>query len=509
VDAEQGSGESGPRVDRPHTDDDDVVALHAGSPSLDLEPEMKHLRDWARNRRGAGFADSIVAVALATGAVAALDSVAPATGLGTVYLLAVLFVAIRRSEIAALATAVLSVLALNYFFIEPVHRLTIADSENVVALVVLLIAAIVVGRLALAARSRALEAEARAREAAAREREAELLAAAGSAVLAGTDIETQLANVGASVSASAGATSVRVELASAPSPLPGEFQVRLPTTGKPAWLYVSQDVGWELRDLDRVAAPLAKLIDVALERERVAARAAEAEATRLADLAKTAVLHAISHDLRSPMTGITAAAGALRGDRLAAADREELVSVIETEAARLARLVDDLFDLSRIEAGAVNPRMDWCDLQEAVVNAGRQAQAVQHPHPIDYALPQDLPLVKADPAQLERVFANLIENAIKFSPPDTPVRVTAGAGAGRVTVRVIDRGRGIPPSQRREVFKPFARGRDSGSGSGLGLAICRGFVEANGGRIHMQTGTPAGTSFAVSFPVARQPLVAS
>jgi two-component system, OmpR family, sensor histidine kinase KdpD len=470
---------------------------------------MKHLQDWARNGRGGAFADSIVAVALATAAVAALDSVAPATGLGTVYLLAVLFVAIRRSEIAALATAVLSVLALNYFFIEPVHRLTIADSENVVALVVFLIVAIVVGRLALAARSRAIEAEARAREAAAREREAELLAAAGSAVLAGTDIETQLANVGASVGVSAGASSVRVELASAPSPRPGEFDVRLPTTAKPAWLYVSEDVGWERRDLDRVAEPLAKLIDVALEHERVAGRSAEAEATRRADVAKTAVLHAISHDLRSPLTGITASASALRGDMLAAADREELVSVIETEAARLARLVDDLLDLSRIQVGAVNPRTDWCDLQEAVVNAAGQAQAVQGRHPIEYALPRDLPLVKADPAQLERVFANLMQNAIKFSPPNAPVRVTGGVGAGHVTVRVIDRGRGIAPSQRREVFEPFSRGRDSGSGSGLGLAICRGFVEANGGRIQMQTGTAEGTSFAVSFPVARQPVAAS
>ena len=255
---------------------------------------------------------SIVAVAVATGAVAALDSVAPPPGLGVVYLLAVLFVAIRRGEIAALATAVLSVLALNYFFIEPRHRLTISDSENVVALGVFLIAAVVVGRLALAARTRAVEAEERAREAAAREREAELLAAAGSAVLAGTDIETQLENVGASVGASAGASSVRLELASAPLRARANSRSACRPRRGPAWLYVSEDVGWDKAALDRVAAPLAKLVDVALERERLAHQAAEAEATHRADVAKTAVLHAISHDLRSPLTGITAAAGALR-----------------------------------------------------------------------------------------------------------------------------------------------------------------------------------------------------
>jgi two-component system sensor histidine kinase KdpD len=469
---------------------------------------MKHLSDWGRGGRGGAFAGSIVAVALATGAVAVLDLIAPATGLGSVYLLAVLFVAIYSSEIPALATAILSVLALNYFFIEPVHRLTIADSENVVALVVLLIAAIVVGRLAAAARTRAREAEARAREAAAREREAELLAAAGSAVLGGTDIETQLANVGASVGASAGASSVRVELASAPSRRQGEFEVRLPTAVRPAWLYVSEDVGWKRRDLDRVAEPLAKLIDVALERERIAAHAAEADATRRADVAKTAVLHAISHDLRSPLTGITTAAGALHGDRLTSADRRELLSVIDTEAARLARLVDDLLDLSRIQAGAVNPRTDWCDLRDVVVNAGAQARAVEGPRPITYDLPGDLPLVKADPAQLERVFANLIQNAIKFSAPDAPVRVTGGVGGGKVIIRVIDQGRGIPPSQRRHVFEPFSRGREQASGSGLGLAICRGFVEANGGRIQMQTGTAEGTSFAVLLPLVQQPVTA-
>jgi two-component system, OmpR family, sensor histidine kinase KdpD len=451
-------------------------------------------------------ADVLGSVAAATGIVEVLDSFTSATGLGVVYLLAVLFVAIRRGEAAALATAVLSVLALNFFFIEPRHRLTISDSENVVALIVFLIAAIVVSRLALAARTRAVEAEDRARQAAAREREAELLAAAGSAVLVGTDIESQLENVGTSVSASAGASSVRVELASAPSPRPGEFEVRLPTATKPCWLYVSEDVGWDKAELDRVAAPLAKLVDVALERERLAHQAAEAEAIHRADVAKTAVLHAISHDLRSPLTGITAAASALSSDRLSAADHEELVSVIDTESVRLARLVDDLLDLSRIQAGAVNPRTDWCDLYETVVNAVAQAQAGDRQHAVDFAVPPDLPLVKADSAQLERVFANLIDNAIRFSPAGIPVRVSGGVGGGYVTIRVIDHGRGIPPSQRTHVFEPFFRGRDSGRGSGLGLAICRGFVEANGGRIQMQTGTAEGTSFAVSFPLVPQPV---
>src|SRR5436190_367720 len=232
---------------------------------------MKRFMDWGPGHHGGAITDSIGAVALATGAVFALDSVAPATGLGVVYLLAVLFVAIRRGEIPALATAVLSVLALNYFFIEPRHRLTISDSENVVALVVFLIAAIVVGRLAAIARQRASEAEERASEAAAREQEARVLAAAASSVLEAAELSAQV------------------------------------------------------------------------------------EAARRADIAKTALLHAISHDLRSPLTAITTAAAGLRGD-ISAADRESLHEVIDGESARLARLVDDLLDLSRIQAGAANPR---------------------------------------------------------------------------------------------------------------------------------------------------------
>jgi len=468
----------------------------------------RHLSRPSRGQIVAAALDSIGAVAVATGAVAALDKVAPATGLGVVYLLAVLYVAIRRGEIPALATAILSVLALNFFFIAPVHRLTISDSENVVALGVFLIAAVVVGRLALAARSRAIQAEERAALAAAREREAEMLAAASSAVLAGADIETQLRNLGTSVRAAAGASSVRLELASAPAAQEGEFAVRLPTGSRPGWLYVSEDAGWTKADLERMAEPLAKLLDVALERERLTAQAAEVEAAHRADVAKTAVLHAISHDLRSPLTGITTAAGGLRSEQLPAADRRELVSVIEAEAARLSRLVDDLLDLSRIQAGAVNPRPDWCDLHETVVSAAGTVLADRGDHPIEFALPADLPMVQADPAQLERVFSNLIENAIKFSPNGTPVRISGGVGSGLVTVRVIDRGRGIAPSQRAQVFEPFFRGRDSKQGSGLGLAICRGFVEANGGRIQMQTGTGEGTSFAVSFPAVPQPAAA-
>jgi two-component system, OmpR family, sensor histidine kinase KdpD len=445
----------------------------------------------------------VAAVGLATAAIALLKSTAPAAGLGVLYLLAVLAMAIRRGQVAALVTAVLGMVVLNYLFIAPVHQLAIRHSQDVVELAVLMIAAIVVGRLAATGRQRAAEAESRAWEAAAREREATLLAEAASAILVGQSVTAQLESIGSRVARATGASRARVALQSVPSAAAGELAVPLRSRTRTAWLYVSDDTAWTARDLARIAEPLGRLIDVAVERERVSERAAETEASKRAEIARTAVLHAISHDLRSPLTAITTAGSAMRSAGISEAERAELIEVIEDEGARLAKLVDDLLDLSKIEAGAVSPQADWCDLHDVVASA---VSNLRTDHAIEFALPPDLPLVRADASQLERVFSNLIENALKFSPPGAPVRITAGLGSGRVTVRVIDQGRGIPAQHRPHVFEPFFRGRgEAGAGSGLGLAIARGFVDANGGQIVLQSGGERGTSFAVSFPVVPQP----
>jgi two-component system sensor histidine kinase KdpD len=435
--------------------------------------------------------------------VAALESTAPAADLGVLYLLAVLAIAIRRGEFSALVTAVLSIVTLNYLFITPHHRLTIAHSQDVVALAVLMVAAVVVGRLAATGRHRAAEAESRARLAAAREREATLLAQAASAILAGDSVANQADSLGNRIARATGASRARVALEPVPSPGAQELAVPLRSRARTAWLYVSRDTSWGAEDLERISEPIGRMIDVAVERERVAEQAAETEAARRSEVARTAILHAISHDLRSPLTAITTAGSALRHAAVTDAERAELLEVIDAEGARLAKLVDDLLDLSKIQAGAAVPQADWCDLHDTVALA---AAHVRTEPPIEFALPAELPLVRADAAQLERVFSNLIENAVKFSPPGSPVRITAGASSGRVTVRVTDRGRGIASQYRARVFEPFFRGRgDKASGSGLGLAIARGFVEANGGQIVLQTAADRGTSFAVSFPVARQP----
>jgi two-component system sensor histidine kinase KdpD len=417
------------------------------------------------------------------------------TGLGALSLLAVLLAAIRRGERAALATAFLSVLALNFFFIEPRYHLAIAHFDNVVALAVLLVAAVVVGRLASQAQRDSERAEARARE-------AELIAAASSGLLEGAALSAQLSAIETSVSSATGGR-LRLGFSAAPQPQDGETTRRLATAVGPAWLYGS--TSWRGEPLERISAPLTRLIDVAREGDRVRARSAEAEAAQRADIAKTALLHTISHDLRSPLTAIVTAISALQIGGLAEGDRRSLESAIDEEAKRLARMVDDLLDLSKIEAGAVNPRPDWCDLRDVALSAAAQVRTRNPQSTIEAEVPS-LPLVRADAAQLERVLSNLIENAVKFSPPSTRVRLNGGSGGGRVIVRVTDEGPGIPPAERNDVFLPFFRGRRAAGGSGLGLAICRGLVEANGGRINLQDDAEGGTSFAVSFELVAQPV---
>src|SRR6185369_3613967 len=221
--------------------------------------------------------ETLAWVGLATALVALLDSVATPAGLGSIYLIAVLAVAIRRGQVAALAAAVLGVLTLNYFFIAPLHQLTISDSDNVVALGVLLVAALVVGRLAGQSRQRAAEAELRAKEAAAREHEAVMLADAATVLMGGS--EGLVSGISTSL-ASASHGQLRLDASSAPRPRESEAGVRLPTEQQSFWLYANDGSGWSDADLNRIARPLATLLDVAAERERALERGAEAEAAR-------------------------------------------------------------------------------------------------------------------------------------------------------------------------------------------------------------------------------------
>jgi K+-sensing histidine kinase KdpD len=248
-------------------------------------------------------------------------------------------------------------------------------------------------------------------------------------------------------------------------------------------------------DADRALAELAAL---SRERDRMQEEMVEAEALRRSDELKTALLRSISHDLRTPLTSVIAGGAALGSATLTEAERAELSAAIVAEGERLSRLVENLLDMSRLEAGKADPHREQTDLAE-VLDVARDAVAA--PSMVTLALDRELPTVKADAAQLERAFANLLENAIRHGG-GRPVTVRSRLVGDKIAIRVVDQGPGIPESEQERIFEPFQSGAPNGAGggSGLGLAIAKGFVEANGGEIAVESVVGQGSSFVVGFP---------
>ena len=231
--------------------------------------------------------------------------------------------------------------------------------------------------------------------------------------------------------------------------------------------------------------------ELATRSRRRGAAALEAETLRRSDAVKTAVLRAVSHDLRSPLTAIAAASEVLEGgaERLTKAERAELVGSVRLETRRLVRLVGNLLDLSRLEAGAAAPSRELWTIDGLVA---RSLEAIgPDADRIEVSLPADSPLLHIDAGQIERVLVNLLENALKVSSPTDPVEITTEVDNGMVVLRVLDRGPGLDPEAAERIFEPFERGDAAGNGAGLGLAIAKGFAQANGGRVWAESRRPA------------------
>jgi K+-sensing histidine kinase KdpD len=242
--------------------------------------------------------------------------------------------------------------------------------------------------------------------------------------------------------------------------------------------------------------------------ERRLQEAVEAEALRRSDAVKTAVLRSVSHDLRSPITAITTATEVLceLGDSLSDDDRDELVAAILAQVQRLDRLVANLLELSRLEAGAATPARELWTVDGLVARVLDVLAADEDR--VDVDLPDDIPPVEVDPGQIERALVNVIENALKFSDSATRVALRATTEAGEVFLRVTDSGPGIPAHERERVFEPFVRGAlaDGDRGSGLGLAIARGFVALNGGRLWVEPSLTGGAEFVLTLPAVALPV---
>jgi two-component system sensor histidine kinase KdpD len=453
-------------------------------------------------RRGAGVFLSVLSLALVTGAIYAFKAFVPVLSLGVLYLFAVLPVAALYGRAYAIPVAVASAALFNFLFLPPLHTFRLSNGEHWFALVVYLVVGIVVSDLAVRARQRAREAEQR-------EREEALLAQMATAFLQASSAASELERFAPAVADVLHAGSARVVLGPSSEPPPGESPLPLEAGGRRlGTLYVREGAESNLSIRRRFLPALASLVAVATDRERLAHEAVEAEALRRSDTIKTAVLQSVSHDLRSPLTAIRVAAESL-GNRelmLEEDDREALLETVRLEIARLERVVGNLLDLSRLQAGVAEPSRELWTVEELL------AQALDQLGPaaprVELSVPAETPVVEVDAIQIERVLVNLLENALKFSPADESVLVRVTATRSEALLRVVDRGPGIPEQELERIFEPFGRAAATDvRGSGLGLPIAKGFAEANGGRLWVESRRGQGASFVLALPLVRVPVV--
>ncbi|WP_328536225.1 ATP-binding protein [Streptomyces sp. NBC_00344] len=392
----------------------------------------------------------------------------------------------------ALASAAFGSLLLNYYFAPPLHLLTISDSKNIVAILVFV-------SVAVAVASVVDQAARRTHQAARLRAESEILSFLAGSVLRG---ETTLAALLERVRETFAMESVALlERKSdvdpwtcagsvGPRPLtrPEDADVDMPIGDHMAMALSGRVLPAEDR---RVLGAFAAQAAVVLDRQRLVGEAEKARRLAEGNRIRTALLAAVSHDLRTPLAAIKAAVSSLRSDDVSWSDEDEaeLLAGIEEGADRLDHLVGNLLDVSRLQTGTVTPLIREIDLDEVVPMAlGGVPDAST-----ELDIPETLPMVAVDPGLLERAVANIVENAVKYNPGPVPVTVAASALGDRVELRVVDRGPGVPDEAKEQIFEPFQRLGDAprGAGVGLGLAVARGFTEAMGGTLGAED-TPGG-----------------
>jgi two-component system sensor histidine kinase KdpD len=520
---------------------------------------LKHM-PWMSYTAGLG------AVAIATGFIGLIQTRLDLTNLSMLYLVAVLATATRFGSGPAVVASVTAFLCFNWFFVEPRYTFTVADPEEWVALLLFLAASVVTGELAARERQRAQEAHQREREAvvlydvvrqmsepdvqqalhAVAERlrtELQLAAVAidldpgdgrETRAAAGDPEAIRLAEPGANVSPralgrgslpdSSRPGSVGRWVRVVPSGPPGARRhavsdrlhlVPVEAEGRRVGMIslVRERGGLAFRVVDnRLLLAVAAQLGLAVERERLRHEAMENEVLRRTDELKTALLNAVSHDLRTPLASIIASAGSLRQQDVAwtEQDQQEFAEAIEQEARRLNRIVGNLLDLSRIEAGSLRPAADWYDLGALIDDVVGRLRPITAQHRVKVAVPEDLPPVQLDYVEIDQVLSNLIENAVKYTPPGGEIAITVARGKEELQIRVADQGPGLPAAAISRVFDRFYRvdgsGRADGGGpgpggTGLGLAVARGLVEAHGGRIWVENRPGGGACFTFTLPL--------
>ena len=469
-------------------------------------------------RRAAGFALSVAALPALTALLLVVDADVSLSTDILAFLLLVVAVALVGGLLPAVLTAFGGFLLLNYFFTPPLRMFSVAERENLLALFAFLVVAVSLSTVVDVAARRTREASQARAEA------ATLFTLAGSVLRGSRPLPALLEQVRETFALDAVTLLERrpealggpdlehtneawTVVACVGSPIclaPGEGDAEVHVDESYTLVLSGHPLAAQVR---RILEAFAAQATIALRQERLEEAAATAGSLAEVDRVRTALLNAVSHDLRTPLASAKAAVGTLRMSDLPLSeeDQAELLATTEESLDRLSGLVENLLDMSRLKAGALALAIQPIDIADAVSAAmtslGPAASQVI------IRVPEDTPDVQADPALLERAIANLVQNAVRHSPPGAPPQITASAYGKTVEIRVIDYGPGVPETDWDQIFLPFQRlgDRDNSSGVGLGLALSRGLVEAMSGTLRPE-GTPGGgLTMIISLPAAALP----
>ena len=500
-------------------------------PSVSLRPTSR-ASDYA----------SAIAVVLASSAVGfVLFPFISVTNLAMVYLLGVTFVATRSSRGPAGLASLVSVMAFNFFFVPPRFTFEVADPQYLLTFAVMLLVALLISTLASRGRIQADIVRQRERRTAAlyalsrdlgrTQLQVEVARAAGPHVDEATaatsfilcpDDEGRLAQIGATAASS---TEVRDEAVArwvfdhgrpaglGTETLPASAALFLPLVGSKGSLGV---IGIRPTAGDRftpdqmqLVEALASQIAAALDRARLFAETQRARVEMETERLRNSLLSSVSHDLRTPLASITGAASTLLDEQghQDDASRRDLLETIHEEAFRLNRLVANLLDMTRLESGALKVKKEWLSIEEPIGGALTRLESSLAGRKVEMQVPRDLPLVPFDGLLIEQVLVNLLENAIKYTAPESPITISGSASPDAVMVEVADRGPGVPSGTEERVFEKFQRLESKGpqGGVGLGLTICRGIITAHGGRISVTNRAEGGAAFRFTLPLEGEP----
>jgi two-component system, OmpR family, sensor histidine kinase KdpD len=485
------------------------------------------------------YAGSAAMVGVALGVGLILQQSLAVSNIALVFLTAVLVSAIAYGLWPSLFACLVSVLAYNFFFLPPLYTFTIADPENVVALFFFAVVAVIASNLTARVRSQAVAARQRAKTtedlylfsrklAVAVTLDDLLWATAYQIALMLRVRVVLLLPEGETVAVRAGYPPEdmldEADLAAAKwcwqndrpagrgaDTLPGAKRLFLPMhTGRGAIGVVGLDSDRPgpllTPDQRRLLDALTDQAALAIERVNLARDVDQARLATETERLRSALLTSISHDLRTPLASILGSATSLKTYRkvLDDAAEEELIGTIQEESERLNRFIGNLLDMTRLESGAVAPRTDMVDLAEVVGSALERAGKVLAAHKVTVDLAADLPMLRLDPVLFEQALFNLLDNAAKYAPAGSEIRLEARREGGLVQLRILDQGDGIPPADLERIFDKFYRVQAADkrrAGTGLGLAICRGFVEAMGGTIQAGNRTDgSGAVFTITLP---------